>query len=211
MSLSAYLEQLGRAHGFTPEELQANRCGELHPAQRLRGMRVGRVGFVVNLLLGTLALCGGLVGAWLFLGSLGDSPSQSNLDAVVLIAVAGLLLALPFYIGAIVTRMKGGRRRQAFLAGQIEVIEGPMQKLQVVGRGGMRSRHLFQVGPRRFDTLPPVWNLLTQGAAYRLYLVHDQLLSLEPVLPDAQESAEYQRELEHAERIRHIKPSGLVK
>ena len=66
MSATDHLEHLGREHGFTLEELEANRRGALHPRQSAKGLRKGRIAVVVLALLGFLALGGGLVGAGLF-------------------------------------------------------------------------------------------------------------------------------------------------
>ena len=43
MSTGDYLEQLGRAHGFTVDELRSNLQGVLHPAQSARLRRKGRI------------------------------------------------------------------------------------------------------------------------------------------------------------------------
>lgn len=211
MSLAAHLEALGRAHGFTREQLEANRRGELHPSQRGRGLRRGRVAVVAWAMLCVLALAGGLGGALRFRQSLGDPPSSSDANAVVLIALAGALLALGCLAAAVSAWRRRRRRRAAFLAGRLQVVEGPMDAIRIVGRGGMPGRHLFRVGGHHVDVRAPLWALLTQGATYRLYLVDGELLSFEPVPPDALERAEYERELAHAGRTQGIRPSGLVR
>jgi hypothetical protein len=151
-----------------------------------------------------------VAGADAFADSLGTMPSDSDLNAVQAIRWAGILLALILFACAAVGLIRQRRRRSAFAQGRIEVLEGPMNKAHTRGHG-MPDRHRFRVGHRSFETLPKLWELLTQGAAYRLYCVDDQLLSLEPVLDDPLERAEHEREAAHFERSLQIKPSSLVK
>lgn len=209
MSARLHLEQLGRAFGLTLEELAANQRGELHPAQRARVRRQGLAALVVLLLLAGAALGGGLIGADALRASLGTQPSQSDLNAVTLIRWAGVLLALALCAGAASVSARRRKRTAALAAGRIEVLEGPLDKRHISGRG-IPDRHIVRVRDHSFDVPRALSDLLTQGATYRLYFVADQLLSFAPVLDDPLERAEYQRELAQFERTRNIGPSRLV-
>lgn len=182
MSTNDYLEQLGRAHGFTLDELRANRAGALHPAQLARGLRAGKVGVTTLVVLGVLALCGGLGGAYAFHDSLGATPSDTDLNGVYAIAGAGVAFAFAFLFGAWKSRSRQRTRQAAFARQRVDVLEGPVQKTHIRGRRGIQDRYYLRVGHRSFETFEPLWELLTQGATYRLHCVHDQLLSLEPVV-----------------------------
>lgn len=180
MSTDAYLEQLGREHGFTLAELEANRQGALHPAQLARGTSKGRVAVIVLTILGIAALVGGLAGAQVFREELGPDPSSVDLNAVYAIGGVGTLLALVFFVCAATSLRRRRARKAAFAGGRIEVLDGPVNKIHVEGRGGMPSQFIFSVGGRSFHTSERLWELLTQGARYRLYCVADQLLSFAP-------------------------------
>ena len=69
------------------------------------------------------------------------------------------------------------KRIAAFVSGRIEVLEGPLDKQVVRGNG---DSHAFRVCGRSFHTSRQPWELLTQGAVYRLHCVDDVLLSLAP-------------------------------
>jgi hypothetical protein len=231
MSTTPYLEQLGRQHGFTLDELEANRRGALHPGQLARGVRKGMVSIVVLATLGLLALGTGLVGAYAFYEGLGPDPSRVDVNAAYAIAGAGVFLGLVFFVCAGISVARRGARKAAFATGRIEVLEGALDKMHIIG-GGTPSEYSFRVAGRSFPTLPAVWELLTQGANYRLYCVADQLLSFEPVVAEAVPAAvrqsagspcekelesvrtddpvaraEYDRDLAHLDRTRNIKPS----
>jgi len=203
-----YVAQLGREHGFTVDEWRANLAGQVHPAQVARGKRQGLVGVVVLDLLGTLALAGGLGGAMAFRDSLGPDPSGVDLNAVKAIAGVGVLLAIACFAGAVRGLLRWRARKAAFERGVVDVLEGPLQKVEVRGNA---AHCYFAVKGRRFDTTRALWELLTQGAAYRLHCVADQLLSFAPVQEDPMERAEYDRVLAEFERSLNIKPSKLVK
>ncbi len=179
MSTDTYLEQLGREHGFTLAELEANRQGALHPAQLARGTRKGLASVVVLTVLGFLALGGGLVGAYVFYDGLGPDPSSVDLNAVYVTGGAGVVLALIFFVGAGTSFVRRRARKAAFVRGRIDVLEGPLNKVHIRGRG-FASQYIFRVGGRSFRTSEKLWELLTQGAHYRLYCVADQLLSFAP-------------------------------
>lgn len=176
-ALASYLEQLGRAHGFTLAELDANRRGEIHARQMARGTRKGRVSVMVQALFGFLALGGGLVGAYLVREELGPKPS--DLNAVYAVGGVGVLVSLVFLYWAALSFSLRRARKAAFRSGRIVVCEGPLDKVYIEGRG-LPSQNIFRVGGSSFHTSSALWELLTQGANYRLYLVFDQLLSFEP-------------------------------
>jgi hypothetical protein len=180
MNTTPYLEQLGRHHGFTLDELEANRRGALHPAQFARGLRKGLVSIIVLATLGLLALGTGMAGAYAFYRDLGPDPSRVDVNAAYAIAGAGVFLGLVFFVCAGISVARRGARKAAFLAGRIEVLEGALDKTRIIGGGGP-GEFRFRVAGRSFPTGPAVWELLTQGAKYRLYCIADQLLSFEPV------------------------------
>lgn len=202
-----YLQALARAFHFTLDELHANQRGELHPAQLARARRKGSVGVVFLALLGVAFLIGGLSGASLWRDSLGPAPSQVDANLVVIIAVAGVLLALL----CLVLAWRGHRRRRkrvaAFANGRIDLLEGPLDKQAVLGNV---SSYWFRVRGRTFPTTRQPWELLTQGAVYRLYCLDDVLLSVAPVVEDALECAEFEREAERFEQTRRIAPSSRI-
>jgi hypothetical protein len=189
MSMTRHLEQLGRQHGFTLDELETNRRGALHPGQLARGLRKGWVSIVVLATLGLLALGSGLVGAYAFYEELGPDPSRVDVNAAYAIAGAGVLLGLIFFIGAGISVARRRVRKAAFAAGRIDVLEGALDKIRISG-GGTANEFRFRVGGRSFSTSPKVWELLTQGANYRLYCVADQLLSFEPVVVRARQGVD---------------------
>jgi len=188
MSTSTYLEQLGREHGFTLAELEANRQGALHPAQIAKGTRKGLASIVVLTVFGALSLGGGLIGAYAFYDGLGPEPSSVDLNAVYAIAGAGVVLALLFFVGARRTFVRRRARTAAFVSARIDVLEGPLNKVHVSGRG-VPDQYTFRVGGRSFHTSEKLWELLTQGAHYTCYCVADQLLSFAPGSADSGSAA----------------------
>jgi len=203
MSMTAYLEDLGRLHGFKLDELEANRRGALHPRQLARGLRKGRVAVTVVTTLGILAAGAGLVGGYAFYDGLGPDPSSVDVNAAYAIGGAGVLLGLVFFISAFVSVVRKRARRAAFAAGRIEVLEGPMNKIHIRGRG-TASQLIFRVGGRSFPTSSQkLWDLLTQGANYRLYCVADQLLSFEPVVAESGSAASRQMATRPVRTERH--------
>ena len=160
MSTDAYLEQLGREHGFTLAELEANRQGALHPAQLARGTRKGLAAVVVSTVLGFLALGSGLVGAYVFYDGLGPDPSSVDLNAVYATGGAGVVLALIFFVGAGTSFVRRRARKAAFMRGRIDVLEGPMDKIHIRGRRLRKPVHF----PRRRSLVSHVGE--TVGAAH---------------------------------------------
>lgn len=178
--LAQTLEQLGRAHGFTLEHLEANRRGEVHPHQRARVRRQAITGPLAAFLVGDLLLVAGLVGAFLFHQDLREPVSASDRNAVVAIAGAGVLVSGLFFVGAALSLRRHARRRAAF-DGRVEAVEGPALKAGLEGRGGASSRWWFSISGRRFDVHRATWELVTHGARYRAFVIGGDLLSLEPL------------------------------
>lgn len=179
-NLHAYLEQLGRSHAFTWEELAANRALRIHPAQLARGRRSGIGAGVVLVVLALLALGGGLGGAALLYADLRPPISRVDMNGVVALAAAGIVVGAGLGIGAIATFVGVGRRRRVFERGQAFTVEGPIQKIHIRrGRGGDTYR--YRIGAQTFDVSREAWHLVTHGARYRAYFVLEDLLSLEPL------------------------------
>lgn len=207
MSQAEYLQALARAFRFMLEELSANQRGELTPEQLARGRRKGGVGVLCQALLGLAFLVGGLTGAGLWRDSLGPKPSQVDANLVVIFAVAGVLLAALCLLLSFRGHLRRRKRMAAFSSGRIDVLEGAIDKQAVRGAGGSYS---FRVRGRTFLTSRRPWELLTQGAVYRLHCVDDVLLSLAPVVEDSIERSEFERESGRFEQTRRIAPSSRV-
>lgn len=203
-----YLEQLGRAHGFTVDELRSNLQGVLHPTQSARLQRKGRVAAVVLLVLGILSLVGGILGADAYQGSY--AASEWTLKEAAQIRWAGVTLGVFFLLCAATSVYRRRKRNAVYALGRVEVEQGPLHKIHVQGRGGVQDRYRFRVGGRAFDTLELGWELLTEGAIYRMHCAGGQFLSLIPVPYDLAGRDEFLREQEQFERTRNIKPSRLV-
>lgn len=208
MSTGDYLEQLGRAHGFSVDELRSNLQGVLHPTQLARLQRQGRTAAVVLVILGLLFLAGGILGAAAYLDSL--TPSSSNLKEATQIRWAGVSFGVFFLLCAGISVSRRRKRNARLALGHLDVEQGPLHKIYVQGRGGIQDRYRFRVGRRAFDTLQDGWELLTEGAIYRMHCVGKEFLSLVPVPYDFAGRDALAREQEHFERTRHIKPSKLV-
>lgn len=203
-----HLEQLGRAHGFSVDELRSNLQGVLHPAQLARLRRRGRIAAIVLAVLGLACLVGGILGADEYQGSY--MPSETTIREATQIRWAGVTLGGFFLLCAGISVYRRRKRNARYALGQVEVEQGPLHKIHVQGRGGAQDRYRFRVGGRAFDTLEAGWELLTEGAIYRMHCAGDELLSLIPVPYDLAGRDQLAREQEHFERTRHIKPSRLV-
>lgn len=176
--LEQYLDQLGKAHGFTKDELEANRSGVVHPAQLARSQRgtiagpLFWVGFVGAILIG------GLGGAYAFVD--GSSSPLSRVDRNALIAILGAttLATLLFSWAGISSVRRAARRREAFRAGTVTVVEGLVAKGSVRGSA---STYWLDLGGQRFSVGRSTWELVTHGATYRGYLIAGQMVTFEPV------------------------------
>lgn len=208
MSAGDYLEQLGRAHGFSVDELRSNLQGVLHPTQLARLRRQGRIAAVVLAILGVLSLAGGTLGADAYQDSFAFSGTISK--EATQIRWAGVSSGLFFFLCAGISVYRRRKRNALYAQGRVDVEKGPLHKIHVQGRGGVPSRHRFRVGGRAFDTSERGWELLTRGAIYRMHCVGGKFLSLIPVPYDLAGRDAYIREQEQLERTRHIKPSRTV-
>ncbi|MBL8920320.1 MAG: hypothetical protein JNJ54_15745 [Myxococcaceae bacterium] len=177
--LEQYLTQLGQAHGFTLEHLEANRQGRIHAEQVSRSK--GRGGPITAIVFTVLSAVGGSVGAFLYYDDARKPLARLDRNALVGILGATVLVTL-FFLAIAVSSVRARKRRvAAFEAGRVEVLSGPVVKKGVQGRGGNPGAFHLHFGDRRFWVLRQTWELVTHGATYRAYVVNDQLLSLEPV------------------------------
>lgn len=176
--LEQYLSQLGKAHGFSLEELEANRQGQVHPRQ-LAGAK-GLGGVIAAFVFTLLSSAGGSIGASLYYDDVRKPLERLDRNALIGIVGATVLVTL-FFFAIFVSAVRGRRRRvAAFARGAVEVLSGPVVKSGVEGRGGAASSWYLGFGGRRFPVLRDTWELVTHGAAYRAYVVDDRLLSFEP-------------------------------
>lgn len=176
--LAQYLEQLGRAHGFTKEELEANRAGVIHPSQLARSQRGAVRGPVLWSLFVAAILLGGLGGAYAFVD--GSSSPLSRVDRNALIAILGAtgLGGVLFAWAGISSVRRAARHREAFRTGAVTVVEG------LVAKGGVRgnaSTFWLDLGGKRFFVGRHTWQLVTHGATYRGYVIAGQMVTFEPV------------------------------
>ena len=175
--LDQYLDQLGRAHGFTKDELEANRAGVVHPAQLARSQRGSLAGPAFWVVFVALVLGGGLGGAWVFVE---DSSPLSRVDrnALIAILVATAVGTLGFSALGLRSVRSAASRRAAFRAAPVTVLEGPVSKGHVSGSARL---FWFDLQGKRFFLSNDTWELVTHGATYRCYLVAGQLMTFEPV------------------------------
>lgn len=173
-----HVQLLAKAHGFSTEELDANRAGSLHPNQLARTRSLA--GFLVPMVIGDVFLIGGLAGAFFFHDSLTPPVSRVDENATYAIAGAGVVMAVVFILIAI----SGLNRRKARIAATergLEVIEGAAVTRAIDGSRGVQGTYTLAVGGRSFVVTKSTLELVTHGSLYRLYVVGDQLLTLEPV------------------------------
>lgn len=176
--LDKYLDQLGQAHGFTKEELEANRAGTIHPAQLARSQRGAVSGPVFWGLWVLVILGGGLGGAYAFVDGSSSPLSRVDRNALIAILAATALGALVFSGIGITSVRRAARRREAFRAGTVTVIEG------LVAKGSARGSaptYWLDLGGKRFFVSRRTWELVTHGATYRGYLIAGQMVTFEPL------------------------------
>jgi hypothetical protein len=178
-NLQAYLDQLGRAHGFDREQLAMNRAGRVHPSQAARGKRSGIGCGVFLVLLALLVLAGGTGGAAALYSDLREPISRVDMNGVYALAAAGVLLSLVFAAIAVSQFLSVGRRRGQYATGGCGLAEGPLFKTRVRHSRNPDTYHV-EVGGLRFTVGQALFDLVTQGARYRVYHVAGDLLSLEP-------------------------------
>jgi hypothetical protein len=177
--LERYLAQVGEAHGFTLEELDANRQGKVHQRQLASATGVG--GVLAASVLTLLAAGGGSIGAFLYYDD--ARKPLARLDRNALVGIVGVTaLVTLFFLWVFVSAERGRRRRlAAFSRGVVEVVVAPAVKSGVQGRGGAASSWFLTFGDQRFSVLRDRWDLVTHGATYRAYTLEGRLLSFEPV------------------------------
>jgi hypothetical protein len=177
--LHVYVDQLAKAHGFTMEELAANRARQIHAAQIARARGKGTVSGVVLVILSLLALAGGVGGALLLHADLRPPVSQVDMNGVYMLAGGGVVVALGLAAGALATFVGVSRRRGAYARNEIAAVDGPAQKLHV--RRGSNNWYRCTFSGRTFEVSREAFELVNQGLRYRVYFVRDELLSLEPI------------------------------
>ena len=176
--LDQYLDQLGRAHGFTKDELEANRAGVVHSAQLARSQRGSLAGPVFWVVFVALVLGGGLGGAYAFVEGSSGTLSRVDRNALIAILVATAVATLGFSVLGLRSVRSAASRRAAFRAAPVTVLEGPVSKGHVSGSARL---FWFDLGGKRFFLSNDTWELVTHGATYRCYLVAGQLMTFEPV------------------------------
>ncbi len=173
------LEALAAAHGFTLEELAANRERRLSPAQRERGrVTYGAVGcFSFGAVLMPASFIGG---AWLLYDDYAKPVSALDMRGLMALGMGGVVLGVICAIVAVVSLVMLRRRRDAYEKGHVTVLEGPLQKVHV-RHGRSADEFLYELHGRRFVVNEAGWTLVHGGARYRVYAMRSELLSLEPV------------------------------
>lgn len=181
--LDIYLEQLTQTHGFTLEQLAANRAGQIHPTQLARNRSAGRGGGIGCLVFAFILLVGAGGGALALYDDFSRHGSQPvgrvDMNGIYMLAGGGTLLSLLSVAFAFSAFASVKRRRALYDAGKVVVLQGPMQKIHVRRSKGGDS-FLYELQGRRFSARREGWLAVTQGMTYRLYTVGEDLLSLEP-------------------------------
>ncbi|MBL8956267.1 MAG: hypothetical protein JNK82_36175 [Myxococcaceae bacterium] len=178
---------LGAAHGFSVEDLEANRAGRLTPEQQAYGIALGttdvRFGSVM-LGIGALAELLGLLSAF-FPDALKHQdftfvmPEKLGSALFVGMFLGHIFGGLPLVLGYVV-RKQGVRMRDAHRAGTCEAVEGPLEKLVVRGRR-TGNTWFYVIANVRLQTNHAAWEKMS-GGRYRAYHVPGtfRLLSIEP-------------------------------
>lgn len=176
--LAQYLDQLGKAHGFTLEELEHNRAGRLHPRQVQRAK--GRGGPIAGAIVTVLCGVGGSVGALLYYDDV-RKPLE-RLDRNALIAIIGATVVVTsFFLAVTISSFRARTRRvAAFEAGQLATLTAKVMKSAVRGHRGAPSSYFLTFGDQRFSVTRDTWELVTHAATYRAFAVGAQLLTFEP-------------------------------
>ena len=181
--LDIYLDQLAKTHGFTLEQLAANRAGQIHPTQLAGNRSAGRGGGIGCLVFALCLLLGALGGALALYDDFshhGARPvGRVDMNGIRMLGGGGTLLSLVSVAFALSAFASVKRRRALYDAGKIVVLLGPMQKIHVRG-SKTGDRFLYELQGRRFSARREGWQAVTQGMRYRLYTVGEDLLSLEP-------------------------------
>lgn len=165
---------LGEVLKFSLADLQANQQNQLSAPQSDR-LRNGMLGYGLG---AAACLCGafGALGTWLFaLTSLFDSDNTPWPIFGLLALIFGSVLAWLAFT-----------RWQDFSAGQVNRVEGFVDKYIVSSRNSRSYYYRVNQGPLRFGVSHPAYEALLPGH-YRLYYTQHSktLLSLEPLPPTA--------------------------
>lgn len=177
--LEAYLQQLSKAQGFTLEQLEANRAGQVHPSQLAASK--GVAGPVAALVFAVASLGGGATGAVLYYEDASKPLERLDRNALVLI-IGATVVVTAFFVGVFVNSLRARRRRvEAYARGAVTVVTTQVAKQAVRGGRGGPSTWLLHFGEHRFHVSEATWELVTHGATYRAFLVDGRLLSFEPV------------------------------
>lgn len=164
---------------FDANEVALNRTGKLSERQRLAGEATGNGGGLFFIGLSGLLVAGGGVGSFLFYDSLREPISRVDLNAVYAIAAGGALLGLGALAIGINSLRSSALRRRLFALGTCEGVELtfdiPAQK-QNFADGFLLATERHRVFIAR-----DLGRVFKQGARYRLYLVGNELVGVEPL------------------------------
>lgn len=167
---STIQETLYKFHGFGPNELAANRNGEILGAQRLKP--AGRAGLA--LILGMIALLFGVS----FVGAVQSNPKNVVVLAIVLLTIFLVLMGLSIWM---------------FIQGIMDVntatvsqVTGPGRKEERItrtGRSGSQTTYYYVISGVSFQVSRKAYQAFVEGLQYRAYYLPRTkiLLSLEVV------------------------------
>jgi hypothetical protein len=173
-----------RAHGFSLEELAANRGGQIHPTQLARYTEEARGAGRVMLILAALAVLVGLaLGLYTFSNLFQDHALEGRLDTVLLCPALGLGAGLvAAFFGFTMRRFQQTRLRLA-REGKVVVSEGALRKFSTSRQHGGVTQW-YQVNGVSAPVSQQGYSLACEGARHRLYTLpgeQPELLSIEPV------------------------------
>jgi hypothetical protein len=160
-------EALARAFGNTPEDIQANRNGQLTARQHKEVLRATRedAAFV----LGTGAMLAGVLWSILYLvhrsGKLLRFDASITFGEVVLLLVAGGFPLATIAFGLYMCILQRNVRR----ATNTCVLEGPLQRSALQRRG--IAIHRITLQARTFAVTEQVYAILNDAQPYRVYFV----------------------------------------
>ncbi len=181
------LHALGLSHGFTPEELEANRGGRLHAEQIAVGVAKGNTDITFGktlLAIGAVLFVAGMLVPF-FPRALKDFDFTFQVPVkpagyFVGVFLGGLLGALPLMFGAMALRF-GRRVVQIFEAGKVLAVAGPLKPLKITKRRG-GTVHYYVVNQLSLRAPREGFDAMKGGGPYRVYYVPERLevVSLEP-------------------------------
>lgn len=177
--VDATIEQLAQAHGFTLQDLAENRAGRLSETQRARGgARYFAVGCFTCLAL--VFAVAGVGGALLLYDDYAKPVSDLDMRGLYALGAGGLVVGGICFLVALSAMSSDRRRRAAFAAGAVQRLEGPLQKVQVSVRRSP-DEFFYELNGARLRVDRAAWELVIGGAPYRVFCLHGELLSLEPL------------------------------